>query len=425
MQLARGGPAGRLALAGSFSLAVVYVAAATAVFAASLLASKPTRSRLLWAARLDPLNAEYKYSLGEDALLKRQLPRESLDWFARAAALNPHRSEYWLGSALAAQSLGERDEEQALLQRALTVDPRTPEVAWKASNLYLAQGSLDAAMKQLRVVLENDPQLSGAALQICWRVRPDIDYLLSEVVPPAADPAFLDFLIAKHESQAAAKVWQAMAGEHRKVERGQVFDYIRHLVAEHEVSQAALVWQQAGELADLAGYEPSAENLIVNGDFSLEILNGGFDWMHQKTPGVNLALDPGETHTGPRSLRISFDGAGIEDAGIRQLIMLEANTSYDFAAFYKAQEMDGAGGVRLVIQDLYRETPLFASDDLVNADFWKRTGGHFTTDSDTHLAVLRITRVPAGRPIRGRLWIDGLRLVASEPSAVRIAGGSL
>jgi hypothetical protein len=76
--------------------------------------------------------------------------------------------------------------------------------------------------------------------------------------------------------------------------------------------------------------------------------------------------------------------------------------------------MDGAGGARFAIQDLYRETPLYISEDLRDADFWKKTGGSFTTGPDTRLIVLRIARVPAGSPIRGKLWIDGLRLVASE-----------
>ena len=69
-------------------------------------------------------------------------------------------------------------------------------------------------------------------------------------------------------------------------------------------------------MAGLSAYQPSPENLLVNGDFGLEILDGGFDWMHQKTRGVTLALDPNETHSSARSLRIIFDGPGIEDAGI-------------------------------------------------------------------------------------------------------------
>jgi len=162
--------------------------------------------------------------------------------------------------------------------------------------------------------------------------------------------------------------------------------------------------------------------LIVNGNFSLKILNAGFDWIHQKTPGVNLALDPNETHSSPRSLRITFDGAGMEDAGIRQIIAVEPDRTYEFSAFYKAQEMDGAGGARFTIQDLYRETRLYVSDDLGNADFWKKISGRFTTAHDTRLVMLKIAREPPGSPIRGRLWIDALQLASADGALASRAG---
>jgi len=198
------------------------------------------------------------------------------------------------------------------------------------------------------------------------------------------------------------------------LERSDLFAYMRYLIAHQEVAQASTVWQQAATLSGLAAYQPSSENLLINGDFSMEVLNGGFEWLHQTILGVSLALDPNDAHSSSRSLRITFDGPGIADAGIRQLVPVEPNTSYEFSGFYKAQEMDGAGGPKFAIQDLYHETPFFMSEDLRDADFWRKTSGSFTTGPDTRLVVLRIARVPAGSPIRGKLWIDGLQLARSD-----------
>jgi len=61
------------------------------------------------------------------------------------------------------------------------------------------------------------------------------------------------------------------------------------------------------------------------------------------------------------------------------------------------------------------------SDDLRDSDFWRKADGTFTTGPDTHLLVLRIARVPAGSPIRGKLWIDGLQLTRLD-SSVSSAG---
>jgi hypothetical protein len=51
---------------------------------------------------------------------------------------------------------------------------------------------------------------------------------------------------------------------------------------------------------------------------------------------------------------------------------------------------------------------------LKDADFWKEVGGTFTTGPDTKLLLLRIQREPPGMPIKGKLWIDSVRLVGQE-----------
>jgi tetratricopeptide (TPR) repeat protein len=306
------------------------------------------------------------------------------------------------------------NSERNSLQHVIATDPPSAGLAWQAANLYLAQGATEPALREYRKVLENDPALTPQVLQACWRIRPDIDFLLQHVVPANADEPFLNFLVSNKEPDAAAKVWERIVSLQQPVERRFLFDYLRHLFAAHNPSQAARVWQEAANLSGLTAYQPSETNLIVNGDFSLDILNGGFDWSYQKTSAVSLAIDPLESHSGSRSLRIVFQGQGIEDAGVRQVVSVDPNTTYQFSAYYKAQEMDGAGAPKFAIQDVYSEATLFISDDLRESKLWTRVTGSFVTGADTHLIVLRVARVPAGRPIRGKLWIDDLRLVADD-----------
>ena len=153
----------------------------------------------------------------------------------------------------------------------------------------------------------------------------------------------------------------------------------------------------------------------MNGDFGLDVLNGGFDWIHSQTPDVNLGIDPSQFRTGDRSLSLVFDRARISDAGIRQYIPVQPNTPYDFSAYYKAEDMEGAGGMVFNLQDAYDHTQYFTSEDLKNVDFWKQTLGGFTTGPQARLLVLQIQREPAGDVIRGKLWIDGVRLIQRNP----------
>jgi hypothetical protein len=104
-----------------------------------------------------------------------------------------------------------------------------------------------------------------------------------------------------------------------------------------------------------------------------------------------------------------------------QLVPVEPDTRYEFSSFYKAADMDGAGAMQFAINDAYTDTPLFMSEDLRDADFWKEVGGNFTTGPDSHLIILRVARVPAGSPIRGKLWIDSLKLVRSDSRVAELA----
>lgn len=395
-------------------LAAAYLMVVTFRFAAASYSDSPNESSLIRAARLDPGNAAYAHDIGRFELLAGSNPQTALPWLEKATRLDTHKASYWVDLALAQQAVGNTAAERDDLRQALEAAPRTPEIAWQAANLFLAQGSPDDAMHAFRQVIENDPPLASMAIQTCWKTHPDAEFLLDNVITPGADESFLEFLTGRHEQAAAAVVWQKMYSLQQPISRGHLFEYVRDLIAHQQPEEASKVWRQAANMADLSAYQPSSENLLVNGDFSLEILDGGFDWLHQKTRGVALALDPNENHSSPRSLRIVFDGPGIEDAGIRQMVAVEPNMPYEFSGFYKASDMDGAGGTKFALQDLYRETTFYMSDELQNADFWKKVGGSFVTGPDTHMLVLRIARVPAGSPIRGKLWIDGLRLVAQD-----------
>jgi hypothetical protein len=414
MQIAIQNPA-RKALLGGITLVFLagYVSLSTREFLAAHFSEHPALGSLQKAVTLEPGNADYQYTLGRYDLLVRQEPETALQFFKNAAALNPHKASYWFDLSMTYQLLGNATAQTQALEKAILADPRTPDIAWQAANLYWVEGKPEDALREFRIVAENDPYRASAALERCWRIRPDVDALLNNVVPRRSDvySAFLEFLISKNEAAAAGKVWAQMAQLQQPMETRPVFDYVRYLIDRRDVDQARLVWNQAANLAGLSAYQPSPENLVVNGDFSLTVLNSGFDWLYETTPGVSLAVDPTESHSGHQSLAIVFDSAGIEDAGIRQLVAVEPNTNYEFSAYFKSDSIEGAGGPRLVAQDRFSGATFFASEELKGAEFWKPAAGKFTTGPDTKLLVLRVQRVPAGNAIRGRLWIDGVRLV--------------
>lgn len=399
-------------------LSLAYFGETAREFAASWLGNRVQLRSLKYAARLDPGNADYRDHLGRYYALVARDPATAVGYYQAAVRLNPHSARYWFDLASAYQILGDIANQTAALEHAIEADSMTPDVAWEAANLYLVQGQTAKALREFGVVLANDYSLAGTAIRLCWRIDPDVDSLLRDVVPQNVDAylAFLELLEAQPDDVGTSKVWQALIATHQHFELRYLNDYIQYLIKHKEVDEAVAAWQQAVPQFGLSSYLSSPKNLIVNPRFSLDVLNGGFDWQYAKQTSVTLTLDPGDFHAGRRSLLISFDGPGISDAGIYQLVAVQPNTTYDFSAYYKNGElMEGAGGPHLTIQDMYTQAVYYDSDELKDSGFWKSVDGEFTTPADCKLVVLHVRRIPAGSPIRGKLWVDDLRLT-QKPS---------
>ncbi len=401
-----------LVIGGALLLSLGYLFLAARIFAASWFGGQPKLASLQRAARLDPWNADYHYHLGRYYALVARDPGTAVAFYRTAVRLNPFSARYWFDLASAYQVLADTGNQSAALEEAIRADPTTPDVAWESANFYLVQGEEDKALREFRVVMQNDPTLEGPAIQFCWRIKPDVDELLREVVPARSEAqvAFLNLLMSKEETASTAKVWAAMMANPQRFELRHVFSYFQYLLNHKDVDQARLVWQQAAPRFGLAAYLPTGHNLIVNGDFNLDVLNGGFDWQYEKQQSVTLTLDPSDFHSGHRSLLIAFDGPGVTDAGIRQFIAVQPGTAYEFSAYYKNGDFEGAGGPHFTIQDAYNRDVLYDSDDLKEAGFWKSANGEFTTGPDTKLVILHVRRIPEGSPIRGKLWVDDFHL---------------
>ena len=348
-------------------------------------------------------------------------PQSAIDNLRSAVALNPHDAHGWLDLAAAYQVAGDLAGQRSALDRALQAEPTAADVAWEAANFFLIDGDIDRALREFHVVIENDNELKDAALRACWRVRPDTDALLREAVPARVDSliSFLSFLRSQQQTEGVIKTWDRLAQLHQKFPNRYLYDQVRYLIDVHRPDAAMSAWLQSADTLGLSAYLPTEDNLVVNGDFSLDILNGGFDWNYVNRTGVRPLLDASDFRQGHRSLSLTFEGPGINDAGIQQLIPVRGATTYDFSVYYKSADFEGAGGPQIVLRDAYTGTPLYTSDSLNEADFWKEVHSKVTTPDSTALLRLAIERFPAGAAIRGKLWLDNFELspeIASDDS---------
>lgn len=391
----------------------LYLSFAARAFFASHLAAKPDLPNIQRAARLEPSNAEYRALLGRNLALSGATLEEAISDYRTAVYLNPYEARYWLDLASAYQIAGQVDEQARSVEHAVEADPTTPHVAWEAANFFLIQGNLGKALPYFRTVLANDPDAVNSTLQLCWRVTKDANQMFDHALPPRTDLylSFLGLLVSKQEVAAAENAWNRLIGLQQTFPPKLAFPYFRLLIAKQEVRAAKTAWQQLAQVdQEIQPYLPASENLIVNAGFEENLLNGGFDWWYESNPHAALAVDTDQFYGGSRALSVTFDGRNAPDAGIAQFIPVKPDTDYEFSAESRTQDIDSASGPRFAIVDAYTKTSYVLTDDLLGTNPWHKQQARFRTGPETNLLFLKVTRQPAGPLIRGKLWIDDVRL---------------
>jgi hypothetical protein len=366
------------------------------------------------AIRLEPANAEYRDLLGRQLAFSGASLDEAISAYRTAVHLNPYEARYWLDLAAAYQVAGRTGEQAESVQHAVEADPTTPHVAWAAANFYLVQGDREKALRYFRVVLANDPEAVDSALELCWRASGDTTEVLDQALPLRPDLylSLLRLLVTKQEVAPAENVWNRLIGLHQPFSAKLALPYFRLLITKQEVAAAKTGWEQLSKVdASLQPYLPLGENLIVNGGFEENLLNGGFDWWYQSYSHAALAIDTNEFHRGTRSLSITFDGQSVPGVQLVQFIPVKPNTSYEFSAEARTEDIDTASGPRFAIVDAYTNSSYVLTDDTLGTTPWRLQQARFRTEPNTNLLLLKIVRDPPGPLIRGKLWIDDVRLV--------------
>src|SRR5579859_4345076 len=227
-------------------IACVYILLVGKEFAASVFASSSELPKLERAVRLSPGNADYRHRVGRYYAFVAGDPGAAIANYQAAVALNPHDAHYWLDLAGAYQVSEDLSGQRAALARALQAEPTAPDVAWEAANFFLVDGDIDRSLREFRVVIENDIYRVDDALRTCWRVRPDADALLRDVVPARTDSLiqFLALLASKQETDGVIKAWERLAGLHQKLPNRYLYDYVQYLIGARRPDAAMAAWEQ-------------------------------------------------------------------------------------------------------------------------------------------------------------------------------------
>lgn len=394
-------------------LVILYSAFAAADYASKVLAAGLGPERVVLAAKIMPLNAAFHHLLGRIDFFEHQDFPAALQQYGRAAQLNRYSSRYWLDLANTQQIMSQPEESRKSLASALAADPTNPQIANEAANYYLVLGDTASALKLLAITVRYSPEDARNAVELSWRATQDARTVMEDVLPhnPDAYMLLMRILMERQQTEETAKVWQGLMSLKQSIAPESTFPYLQYLLDQGEVAQARSAWDQLMRRDDSTRGYLSGANLVSNGNFEEEVLNGGFDWRYQSDPRVSLGIDERESYRGRRSLMISFNGDPVQDAGIYQLLAVRPSTGYLISARVRTESIEGAGGPQLGIFDAYSRKPLFLSSEFSGTMPWQNVEGAFRTEPDSKLLVLRIVRTPGTTRIRGRMWMDEISVV--------------
>ena len=412
-----------LVLGGSLvvSLGLSYGGARHAIAANWAASSNPD----LWlrAANLEPSNPENWYRLGRYRQLDfdhEDLPL-AISYYKRAVAIEPVASRYWADLAFAYESSGDAVQAEEAYRTAQKHYPISGDIAWRYGSFLLRQGRQEEGFRQIQHALSVDPKLTDLALSRCWATTQNVNLILSDALPPtpAAYWGAIRFMINVERPDGAMAAWKRLVAAKTTVSLTQAAPLMDFLIQHDDASDAQTVWRQALDAAGVARPAGNDKSLVWDGGFEQDLLNAGFAWHYEPLQGANLAFDESTVHSGRRSLRISFDGtANVYFHNLWQYVAVDANTTYQFSAYVRTEDLTTDEGVQFSIFGAAPagvQPPVTATS--VGTQQWTLQKIEFTTSPQTHLVQIALTRAPSkmlANKVRGTAWIDDVSLIPAS-----------
>jgi hypothetical protein len=415
-------PAARFAV-----FALAFALAATLTFfsvrnaRAANQAGLGTRAGYQAAVNLEPANPENWYLLGRywQYTLEDPDPTLAVSNFRRALALNPRYADAWLDLGTVYESEGDFSAARDAYLQARSAYPISATVAWRYGNFLLRQGEVPQAFAEIRRAVYADPKRTAEAFSRCWRVDPDVESILDNVIPPDR-AAYLDVireLAAADQLAATLTVWQRLVSLRPRMSPADVISFADFLIQKGHFDDAHRIWQDALLLSDVVTGDPSG-SVLWDGGFESNVLGGGFAWIFPApSPGVQTALDRRQKHTGKQSLRLFFDGKhNTNYEGVCTNVQVQPETTYRFSAWVRTQALTGDEGIRFRLSWFSDSRPSGSTDsqDSRGTQSWTRVEMPWTSGQGVRRArvcVLRYLSRGLDARIQGTAWIDDVSLV--------------
>jgi tetratricopeptide (TPR) repeat protein len=420
-------PAARFALVFvAFALAIALAASSIRNALAGHYAGLNTRGGYERAAQLEPRNPETSYLLGRYWQYNLEEPdaQRAIGAYRASLSLDPRSANTWLDLATAYESEGDLSSARASFLQAKRIYPQSAEVAWRYGNFLLRQNEMPAAFGEIRRAVSVDPKRAAEAFSRCWRLAPDIQAVLDNVLPPYAS-VYLDAireLDADAAIDPALTVWDRLLTLHPPLSLTAVIPFTDSLIQAHRIDDAHRVWDQAAALSNNPAPSDPPGSILWDGGFETGVTGGGFAWiLAPKALGVQATFDSVGKHGGQRSLRLGFDGSrNVNYEDTCHLAEVLPGTSYQFSAWVRTEALTTDQGIRFRLDWLENShSASIETTEVHGTQPWTPINLLWAAPANVRQLRVCVRRHPSddfASRIHGTAWVDDVALVP-QPAA--------
>ena len=345
-----------------------------AVARADYLFRKDNAEAIRAAIRLAPDNSAYYMRLAQ---LDEDHARALLETSLR---LDHYNAQADIELGLRYEADGDASQAEKLLLQAAVID-HTYLPRWSLANFYLRQGSLPAFWMWARKAAEMPADDIGALFDLCWRVSPDPDEIMSRIVNdnPEVVPQYLSFLMGKGELPAAAGAAVRLLHDgSAETDRPLLLSLVNQLVAVNDAAPANSLWHQMIQHQ----WVVADQTVPNNAAFAREPQPVSFDWTLGSYQGLH-------SWPGPRGLETEFTGEEPESCTIAEQSLALPPGNYTLTYSYHTAGIAPDTGIQWQIVDAKSGTVLAQSPDL-SSDSPRQTAVDFSVSPEAPLLRLRL-----------------------------------
>lgn len=381
------------------------------------------------AARLEPANARNWYLLGRywQYNIEDPDPQRAITDYQQSLSLNPRYADAWLDLAAAYDGEGNSAAARDAFLSAKKAYPASADVAWRYGNFLLRQGQLPAAFSEIHHAVLQDSKRGAEAFSRCWRVKPDAEAILDQVIPPSKDVyvAILHDLGNARSLDPALSVWKRLVDLHPKMSPQEVGTFTNALLQSGRIPEVLSVWQQAVSMMENPPPPDPPGSVIWDGGFESGVVGDGLAWQFPRERfGVRADLDRSQKHSGDQSLRLVFSGKeNVNYAEACHYAVVQPRIIYHLSAWVQTKALTTSEGVRLRLMSFEKSGPKSVETPGVHGtEPWTKLSLFWTSAPDSKLVQVCISRHASEEfegNIQGTAWIDDFSLAPVSSETVK------